>query len=145
MVRSHKQIEINSRLFVQIETGFLCEIGRGDGTRAICLLVGFFSSSARFLNVENSCQRRLLLLLLCLVPRRVRFARPWTQASKAALTVSSLAEKRRAEPLHLTFFQSNIRAHHDTCVFRMRRSHERRSLRALLFFVARSALASTVS
>ena len=36
--------------------------------------------------------------------RRVQFARPWTQASKPALTDSSLAAKRRAEALHVVFF-----------------------------------------
>ena len=71
----------------------------------VCLLVGFFSSSVRFLNMKNSSQRRLLLLL-CLVPRRVRFARPWTQASKPALTDSSPAAERRAEALHLLFFST---------------------------------------
>ena len=81
-------------LFVQNAAGFLLfEIGRGDGTWAICcLLVRLFISSVRFLGIENSSQRRLLL---CLAPRRVHFARPWTQASKPALTDSSLATKRR--------------------------------------------------
>ena len=51
--------------------------------------------------MENSSERRLLL---CLAPRRVHFARPWTQASKPALTDSSLAAKRRVEALHLVFF-----------------------------------------
>ena len=31
-IRSQKQIS-----FMQIETGFLCEIGCGDGARVICL------------------------------------------------------------------------------------------------------------
>ena len=39
-------------------------------------------------------------LLLCLAPRRVHFARPWTQASKPALTDSSPAAEKRAEVLH---------------------------------------------
>ena len=99
-------------LFVQNAAGFLLfEIGRGDGTWAICcLLVRLFISSVRFLGIENSSQRRLLL---CLAPRRVHFARPWTQASKPALTDSNLAAKRRAEALHLVFFQPSNQAHHD--------------------------------
>ena len=56
------------------------------------VLVGFFSSSARFLDIENSSQR---LLLLGLAPRRVRFARPWTQASKPALTDSSFKKSKK--------------------------------------------------
>ena len=45
--------------------------------------------------------------------RRVRFARPWTQASKPALTDSSLAAKRRAEAFHArrfkwSFFQPSV-------------------------------------
>ena len=43
--------------FVQIETGFsLSEIGRGDGTRAICLFArGIIQqfSYVRFLDIEN--------------------------------------------------------------------------------------------
>ena len=105
--------------------------------------------------MENSSERRLLL---CLAPRRVHFARPWTQASKPALTDSSLATKTRVEALYLGyFFQPSIRAHHDDlhiaaaalCVLtfdsRMIRSHERRSLGALLFSVDRFALASIES
>ena len=41
-----------------------------------------------------------------LMPRLVHFARPWTQASKPALTDSSLAAKRRAEALHVVFFST---------------------------------------
>ena len=148
LVRSQKQT-----LFVQIEIGFLlCETdAEMVPVPYVCLLVGFYSSSARFLNMENSSQRRLLLLGLA--PRGVRFARPWTQPFKPALTDSSLAAKRRAEALHSVFFQPSIRAHHDdlhaggataVCVSQ-RRSHERRSLRALLSLVAKSAPASTGS
>ena len=57
--------------------------------------------AVRFLDSEISSQRRLLL---CLAPRRVHFARSWTQASRPALTDSSLAAKRRAEALHVVFF-----------------------------------------
>ena len=38
--------------------------------------------------------------------RGVHFALPWTQASKPALTDSSLAAKRRAEALHVVFFST---------------------------------------
>ena len=103
-----------------------------------------------FLDIENSSQHRLLLL--CLAPRRVRFARRWTQTSKPALTDSSLAAKRRVDALHVVFFF--IRAHHDDDLLLlllllwctlvcMVRSHKRRALGALLFLVARSSPAST--
>ena len=58
-------------------------------------------SAVRFLDIKKSSQRRLLL---CLAPRRVHFARPWTQAPKPALTDSSLAAKRRSEALHVVRF-----------------------------------------
>ena len=67
------------------------------------LLVWFFSTSVRFLDKENSSERRILL---CLTLPRAHFALPWTQASKPALTDSSLAAKRRAEALHLVFFST---------------------------------------
>ena len=38
--------------------------------------------------------------------RRVHFARPWTQASKPALTYSSLAAKRLAAAPHGVFFST---------------------------------------
>ena len=38
--------------------------------------------------------------------RRVQFARPWTQASKPALTVYSLAAKIRTVALHVAFFST---------------------------------------
>ena len=71
------------------------------------LLVRSCESAVRFLDMEKSSQRRVPL---CLALRRVHVARPWTHASKPALTDSSLAAKRRAEALHVFFF---IRAHHD--------------------------------
>ena len=88
---------------MQIETGFLCEIGCGDGARVICLLarviqqLGFWTQEIQA-NVDY-----------CYVwrreeTRRVNFARPWTQASKPALAESSLATKRLAEALHVFFF-----------------------------------------
>ena len=54
-------------------------------TRRWCsgrLLVCSCDSAVRFLDSENSSQRRLL----CLAPRRVHFARPGTEASKPALS-----------------------------------------------------------
>ena len=54
---------------------------------------------------------------------------------------SSLAAKRRAEALHVDFFQQSVRAQHDElllCVYsRMIRSHERRALGALLSLFSR--------
>ena len=146
LVRSQKQIS-----FVKIKTGFLCDIGRGDGARAVCLLAPVIRQQFRFLDIENSSQRRLLP---CLAPRRVHFARPWTQASRPALTDSSPAAKRRAEAIYFVFSSPSVRAHHDDlhtaaaamCVFpRTRRSHERRALGALLFLDSRSTPASTDS
>ena len=117
MISSQKQIS-----FVQIETGFLCEIGCRNGARVMYLFVCSCDSAVGFLDSENSSQRRLLLRL---APRRVHFPRPWTQASKPALADSSLAAY---------FFQPSIRAQHDDlllllllllCVYsRMIRSHE---------------------
>ena len=69
----------------------------------VCLLVWFFSSSFRSLDIENSSRRRLLL---CLAPRRVHFARSWTQASKPALTDSNLATTKRAAALRLVFLSN---------------------------------------
>ena len=90
LFRSQKQSS-----FGQIETGFLCQIGRGDGTRAICLFArvilqqfiqGF--GHRKFKPTSTTAMSRRLLL--CLAPRRLHFARPWTQASKPALTDSLL-------------------------------------------------------
>ena len=67
-------------------------------------------SAVRFWDSESWSQRRLVL---CPVPRRVHFARPWTQVSKPTLTDSSLAAKRRADALHVVFVQQIIRAQHD--------------------------------
>ena len=50
----------------KIETGFLCEIGCGDGARVICFVCSC-NSAVRFLNSENLSQS---LLPLCLAPRR---------------------------------------------------------------------------
>ena len=86
----------NKISFMQIETGFL----RGDDTRGH-LFFGSCDSAVRYLDSENPSPRRLLL---CLAPCPVHFARPWTQASKPAMTNSSLAAKRRAEALHVVCF-----------------------------------------
>ena len=100
LVRSQKQIS-----FVKIETGLLCEIGCGDGARVIC----FFARAVRHgrsVDAENSSRRRLLLCLRRGGMRRVHFARPRTRASEPAVTSSSLAEKRRADALHVSFFNN---------------------------------------
>ena len=79
-----------------IETGFLCR----DGAR-----VTWFS--ARGIQQLDFWTRKIQAnarLLPCPAPRRVHFARPWTQASKSTLTDFSLAAKRRAEALHVVFF-----------------------------------------
>ena len=97
------QIEKKQTSFVQIETGFLCEIR--SRTRRWCsghvFVCSSCDSAVRFLDSENSSQRRLLL---CLTPCRADFDRPWPQASKPALTDSSLAAKRRGEALHVVIF-----------------------------------------
>ena len=109
LVRSHKQIS-----FVQIETGFLYGIGFGDGARVICLFAAVIQQLG-FCTQKIQANVDYLYILLCLSPRRVHFARPWTQASKPALTdsTSSLAAKRRAETLHVYLFHPTIRAQHD--------------------------------
>ena len=77
------------------------------------MVLGLFDcscdSAVRLLDIEKSSQRRLLLYL---APRRVHLARPWTQASKPALT---LVWPRRDVPRRFMWyiFQSSIRAHHD--------------------------------
>ena len=88
----------------EIETGFLC----GDGARVGRSFFCSCDSAVRFLDSENSSQRRPLLRP---APRRVHFARPWTQASKH----SSLAAKRRAEASRGIFFQNWVRAQHVSC------------------------------
>ena len=76
--------------FVRIETGLSCEIGCGDGTRAICLFVRVIVQQFSYVSEhKKSSQRQLRLIYLA--PRRVHFARPCTQASKPALTDSNLA------------------------------------------------------
>ena len=60
---------------------------RAKSKQAFCaeMMLGSFvffcscDSAVRFLDSEKSSQRRLLL---CLAPRRVHFAPPWTKASK---------------------------------------------------------------
>ena len=84
--------------FAQIETGVLC----GDCARVICSLARViqqsdFRTQKIHANVDY-CH------LLCPAPRRVHFAQPWTQASKPALSDSSLAAKRRAEAFHVVSF-----------------------------------------
>ena len=69
----------------------------GHSFVCLCDSSAVHSGSVGFSDIENSSQRRLLL---CLAPRRLRFVRPWTQASKPALTDYSLTAKRRAEALH---------------------------------------------
>ena len=81
----------------------LCEIECGDGGGVICLFarviqrLGFWT---------QKFQANVDYCYVCPAPRRVHFARPWTQASKPALTSSSLAAKRRAEALHVIFFSA---------------------------------------
>ena len=125
------------------------------------LLVCSCDSAVRFLDIEKSSQRRLPV---CLAPRRVHFARPWTQASKPALIDSSLAAKKRAEALHVVYFfifsseptttprrrltttaAAAAAAAVYSCIYNMYmiRSQKRRALGALLFLVPRSEPAST--
>ena len=112
--------------FVQVATNFRFCSGRNElqilfrsqqmniirakSKQAFCaeMVLGSFvfrscDSAVRFLDSENSSQRRLLL---CPAPRRVHFARPWTQAYNPTLTDSSLAAKRRAEARDVVFFST---------------------------------------
>ena len=70
----------------KIETGFL----RGDGARVIRFFARVIQQ-LRFWTSVNSSQRRLLLL--CPAPRRVHFARPWTQTSKPLRSDFRLARR----------------------------------------------------
>ena len=64
-------------------------------------------SAVTFWESEKPSQRRLLLCVWRREnTRRVHFARPWTQASKPALTDSRLAAKRRAQALNVGFFST---------------------------------------
>ena len=89
----------NKISFVQIETGFLCEIGCGDGAPVICLF------TRRVIQQVGFCTQNMKtnVKYCCLAPRRECFAGPWTQASKPAQTNSNLAAKKRAEALHVVF------------------------------------------
>ena len=83
----------------------MCEIGCGDGARVICSLarvikqIGFWTQKIQA-NVDHCYVWRREQT------RRVQFARPWTQASKPALTVYSLAAKIRTVALHVAFFST---------------------------------------
>ena len=97
---------------MQIETGLLCEIGCGGGARVICLFARVVQPLAFWTQrIQANVDYRYVWRRE--ETRRVRFARPWTQASKPALTGSSLAAKRRAAALYVVFFQPSIRAQHD--------------------------------
>ena len=125
---------------MQIETGFLCEIGCEDGARVICL----FARAIQQLGVWT--QKIQANVDYCCVWRRAECTSlvPGLKASKPVLPDSTLAAKRRAEGLDVVFFQASIRAQHDDlplvlllCVYsRMTRSHERRALGAVLFLVS---------
>ena len=98
---------------MQIETDFLlCEtdVEMVPGP-FFCFLVGFFSSLVRFLDIENSSQRRLLLL--CQALRRVCFARPGLK--RPSLRRLTIVWPRRDVRRRFTWncFQRSIRAHHN--------------------------------
>ena len=59
--------------------------------------------AVRVLDIENQAN----VDYYCWMPgaRWLHFARPWTHESKPALTDYSIAEKRRAEALHVVFFK----------------------------------------
>ena len=120
-------------------------------SRAEIMFGSFFfcscDSAVRFLDSENSSQRRLLLRP---APRRAHFARPWTRASKPTLTDSSLAAKQTCPGASRGIFfnkasEPSTRAaalcvlSHDTY------SHERRALGALLSLFSRPEPASANS
>ena len=134
--------------FVQIETGFSCEIGCGGGAPVICLF-------ARVIQQLGSWTQKIQANVdyCCLAPRRVHFARPWTQASKPALTDSGREETCRGVSRGIFFNQASEPRSMTYCCCcccccvhsRMIHSHERRVLGALPFLVSRSEPASTDS
>ena len=86
-------------------TTFLREIGCGNGARVICLFARVIQQ------LGFRAQAIQTIVGYCYVwrheeKRPVHFARPWTLASKPALTDSSLAAKRRAKALHVAFFST---------------------------------------
>ena len=111
----------------------------------VSLLVGFSSSATRFLDIR--------------IRANVDYYHVWRRAECASVgpglkhpiprcLTLSLAAKRRAEALHWVLFSSKQPRPPRwpttcCCVSRMRRSHKRISLGALLFLVDRSAPAST--
>ena len=86
-------------------------------------------SAVRFPDSEELSQSRLLP---CMAPRRVHFARPWTQASKATLTDCSLTAKRctGALPCVVSFNQASEPSSMSCC-----------SVRTLVWFVPRKTRA----
>ena len=80
---------------MEIETGFLCDIGCGDGARAIkCLFARRVIQQLGFWTQKLQANVYYCYVWRHEETRRVHFARPWTQASKPALADSSLAAKR---------------------------------------------------
>ena len=67
----------------------LCEIDCGDGARVIWLFPRVMQQLGFWTQKKTLSQRRLLLM------SGAAPSRPWTQASKPALTNSSLAEETR--------------------------------------------------
>ena len=138
---------------MQIETGFLCEIGCGDGGRVICLFarcrviqpLGFWTQKIRA-DVDYCCVWRRE------VTRRVHFA----SAVDANIHAQTLVWPHRDVPRRFTrTFFCNQAADPSTvtyccfccccccCVYsRKIRSHERRPLGALLYLVSGSEPAS---
>ena len=130
---------------MQIETGFLCGIGCGDGARVLCFVCSS-DSAVRFRNQKIQAD-----VDYCCVWRRAECT-SLGPGLKHPLTDSNLAAKRRAEALRVVLFSTEhpsptrglllLRVH--SRMIRTR-SHERRALGALLFLVSRSGLASTDS
>ena len=99
MVRSQKQIS-----FVQKKTDFLCEIGCGDGARVICLFarviqqLGFWTQ--KFKPTSTTARSGA-------APSALRSALDSIK-HPSLRSDSSLAAKRRAEALHVFFFQRSV-------------------------------------
>ena len=80
---------------VQIETGFMCKIGSGDGAQGNSFVSRWTQKNEA--NVDCCCVWRRE------ETRCVHLGRPRTQVPEPALTDSSLAAERRAEALHVLF------------------------------------------
>ena len=130
---------------MQIETGFLCGIGCGDGARVLCFVCSS-DSAVRFRNQKIQAD-----VDYCCVWRRAECTSLGPGLEHPSLYAQTLVWPRRDVPTRFTWYffltkHPSPARELQLCVYsRMTHSHERRALGALLFLVSRSGLASTDS